>query len=128
MRCRMRRSHHSISWSSRWRVLEDAAHQEALHLHGEEGLKDSPGIKVQALGEGIGSGGAQNLDPTLNDIVFRAFFCDSLPLHFRWLAKSATGRRSVATQQAIPLSRSSEHGPLGEAIIEGGPVASFVCR
>ena len=28
-------------------VLEGAAHEEALHLHGEEGLEDGGGIEVE---------------------------------------------------------------------------------
>ena len=27
-------------------VLEDASHEEALHLHGEEGLEDFGGVEV----------------------------------------------------------------------------------
>ena len=63
MRWRMRRSHHSISWSivAVGGVLEGAAHQEALHLHREEGLEDAGGIEVEAVGEGRGGGGAEDL-------------------------------------------------------------------
>ena len=62
MRWRMRRSHHSISWSSFVAgCFEGSAHEEALHLHGEEGLEDGGGIEVKAGGEGVGGGGAEDL-------------------------------------------------------------------
>ena len=43
------------------RELECAAQEQALHLHGEEGLKDSGGIERKACSERRGSGGAGNL-------------------------------------------------------------------
>ncbi len=57
-------------------VFEYAAHQEALHLHGEECLKDFAGIEGQALGEGIGSGGSEYLGPTLHALFEGCFFCN----------------------------------------------------
>ena len=62
MRWRMRRSHHSMSWSSvGCGVFEGAAHQEALHLHGEEGLEDGGGVEAEAGCESDGGGGAEDL-------------------------------------------------------------------
>ena len=46
----------SVCW-----VFEGAAHEEALHLHGEEGLEDGGWVEVQRLGEGVGGGGAEDL-------------------------------------------------------------------
>ncbi len=42
-------------------VFEGAAHEEALHLHGEEGLEDGGWVEVEAVGEGVGCGGAEDL-------------------------------------------------------------------
>ncbi len=42
-------------------VLEGSSHEEALHLHGEEGLEDAGWIEVETSSEGGGGGGAQNL-------------------------------------------------------------------
>ena len=42
-------------------VFEGAAHEEALHLHGEEGLEDGGWVEVEGGGEGVGGGGAENL-------------------------------------------------------------------
>ena len=42
-------------------MLEGAAHGEALHLHGEEGLEDGGGIESEAIGEGAGGDGAGDL-------------------------------------------------------------------
>ena len=55
-----------MSWSSDLRragCLEDAAHEEALHLHGEEGLEDGGWVRGPETfcGEGGGGGGAENL-------------------------------------------------------------------
>src|SRR6202042_2909617 len=35
-------------------VFEDTAHEEALHLHGQEGLEDFAGVEREALCEGVG--------------------------------------------------------------------------
>ena len=42
-------------------VFEGASHEEALHLHGEEGLEDGGGVEVEGAGEGVGRGGAEDL-------------------------------------------------------------------
>ena len=39
-------------------VFEDAAHGEALELHGEEGLEDVGWLDVGEGGQGFGGGGA----------------------------------------------------------------------
>ena len=42
-------------------VLEDAAEEEALHLHVEEGLVDVGGVEVEECGERGGGGGSEYL-------------------------------------------------------------------
>ncbi len=42
-------------------VFEGSAHEEALHLHGEEGLEDGGRVKGQAVGEGFCGGGSEDL-------------------------------------------------------------------
>ncbi len=42
-------------------VFEGSAHEEALHLHGEEGLEDGGGIKGEAVGEGFRGGWSEDL-------------------------------------------------------------------
>jgi len=42
----------------RCRAFEASAHEETLHLHGEEGLEEFGWVEVQTLGEGLRGGGA----------------------------------------------------------------------
>jgi len=42
-------------------VLECSAHEEALHLNGEEGLKDSSRFEAQGACERVGGGGSEDL-------------------------------------------------------------------
>ena len=42
-------------------VFEDSSHEEALHLHGEEGLEDGGWVEAERAGEAVGGGRAKDL-------------------------------------------------------------------
>jgi hypothetical protein len=46
---------------SRGRIFEGSAHEEALHLHGQESLEDCVGVEGQATGEGVCRRGDEDL-------------------------------------------------------------------
>ena len=43
------------------RMFEGSANEEALHLHGEEGLEDCGGLEVESVSERAGGGWSENL-------------------------------------------------------------------